>query len=620
MEQPPNHIQSELESFRRQWQEEVSSRAKKPATVPSSSSASASALASQQHNQQSRPINHAGPSSASNRPPRRHEPPSHTKGPTSSGRIGQLDDEEDYYVPAPVFEGDGSAAAKAKSGHTLDSDDANERPKEPETALDFYEHAVERESTGKLGDSLQLYRRAFRMDDKVDRKYRDKHFASRWAKPAQQQQQQQQVNPSNAAVTVPNTAHHSLEGGGSGGGGDDDNAIPLSFPDLIASFAGLQVEGSPPECEGVEPPPCPIAALPDEILVHILEDVAIADVGDFMRLSQVCKRFAYLVMTEDRIWRRVCLGSEFGFGGMHYHFQRSITWEPLTLPEALADFDSEVDEADGEAYTIEELRRRREAEAHATTLALYRGVSGYATWQSMFQRRPRVRFNGCYISTVNYIRPGQNSGHHLTWNTPVHIVTYYRYLRLFRDGTAISLTTTDEPAHVVHYLTRDNLPPLRRGNGAPHQHQHQHQHHLPSHVMASALKGRWRLSSPRDHRDRANGGDEGNVGDTPGTHRNTSPQILPSNTISPQNTTATPTLSESEGYLYVETEGAVGARYTYRLDLSLRTAGRSARNNKLVWRGFWSYNRLTDDWAQFTLKNDKPFFFSRVRSYGVTGE
>ncbi|KAI1271796.1 hypothetical protein F5Y07DRAFT_381897 [Xylaria sp. FL0933] len=613
MEQPPEQIQSELESFRRQWREEVSSRVKNSAAGPSSSSTS------QNHSQPLRAANHGGLSSASHRPPRRHEHPSHTKGPTSAGKISQLDDEEDYYVPAPVFEGDGSSAAKAQGGHTLDGS-ADEGSKEPKTALDFYEHAVERESAGKLGDSLQLYRKAFRMDDNVDRKYRDKHFASRWAKPPHQQQ----TNPSNAAVTVPNTAHHSLEGG-NGDGGED--VVPLSYPDLIASFARLKVEGSPAECEGVEPPPCPIAGLPDEILIHILRDVAIADVGDFMRLAQVCKWLAYLVITEDRIWRRICLGSEFGFGGMHYHFQRSITWEPLTLTDVLADLDSQVDEADGDVWTIEELHRRREAEAHATTLALYRGVNGYKTWQAMFRRRPRVRFNGCYISTVNYIRPGQNTGTHLTWNTPVHIVTYYRYLRLFRDGTAISLTTTDEPAHVVHYLTRDNLPTSRRGNEASHryqhhphhQHEHQHDHHLPSHIMASALKGRWRLSSPRDHQDKPDGGDASNVGSTPGTYRNTPPQVATSNTTSSQNSTGAPTLSESEGDLYVETEG-VGPKYTYRLDLSLRSAGRLARNNKLVWRGFWSYNRLTDDWAQFTLKNDKPFFFSRVRSYGVTGE
>ncbi|KAI8947231.1 hypothetical protein F4801DRAFT_561731 [Xylaria longipes] len=586
MEKPSEQIQSELESFRRRWREEVSAQTKTPASAaPVSAPSSASA---------SRPTNRPGPSSAvSSRPPRKHEPPSHSKGPTSTAKIGQLDDEDEDYVPAPVFEGDGSSSTPKKGGHTLDEE---EKAKEPRTALDFYEHAVERETTGKLGDSLQLYRKAFRMDDGVDRKYRDKHFAGRWAKPAaqQQQQQQQHINRSNAATAVPDTTHHSLQG-------SDKAAIPLSFPDLIASFAGLKVEGAAPECEGVDPPPCPMAALPDEILVHILRDVATADVGDFVRLSQVCRRLAYLVATEDQIWRRVCLGSEFGFGGMHRHFQRSITWEPLSLPEALAESaeaeaegEGEVEEAE-EVYTLEGLHHRRAAAAHATTLSLYRNVAagGYATWQSMFRRRPRVRFNGCYISTVNYIRPGVNAGQHLSWNTPVHIVTYYRYLRLFRDGTAISLTTTDEPAHVVHHLTRENVPSNR---GATQHHQHQHQH-LPQPVMSSALKGRWRLSSARD-----------------------SPS---SNNPPPRNPTSTtaPLPESEESDLYIETEGAAGAKYTYRLELSLQSAGRkqssSARNNKLVWRGFWSYNRLTDDWAQFTLKNDKPFFFSRVKSYGV---
>ncbi|KAI0440111.1 hypothetical protein F4803DRAFT_528731 [Xylaria telfairii] len=606
MDQPPEQIQTELESFRRQWREEVSSRAKKPVTATttpvSSSSASASASASTSG---PRSTHRPTPSSGvSNRPLRTHEPPSHTKRPTSTSKISQLDDDDEDYVPAPVFEGDGSSSIPKRGGHTLA--DGEEKTKEPKTALDFYEHAVERETTGKLGDSLQLYRQAFRMDDGVDRKYRDKHFAGRWMKPAAQQQlQQQQINPSNAAATVPNTAHHSLDGSRGGNGGSGEAAIPLSFAELIASFASLKVEGAPPECEGVDPVPCPMATLPDEILVHILRDVATTDVGDFVRLSQVCRRLAYLVATEDQIWRRICVGSEFGFGDMHRHFQRTITWSPLSLTEALAesaDGEGEAEEVVEEVYTVEELHHRRAAAAHATTLSLYRNVAagGYATWQAMFRRRPRVRFNGCYISTVNYIRPGVNAGQHLTWNTPVHIVTYYRYLRLFRDGTAISLTTTDEPAHVVHHLTRENVPSHRGSVQHHNHHQHHHQHlpHLPQPIMASALKGRWRLSS---------------------AHGSPSPSNPPKN---PTITTATAPLPESEeSDLYIETEGAVGAKYMYRLDLSLRSAGgkrsAAARNNKLVWRGFWSYNRLTDDWAQFTLKNDKPFFFSRVKSYGL---
>ena len=74
-------------------------------------------------------------------------------------------------------------------------------------------------------------------------------------------------------------------------------------------------------------------------------------------------------------------------------------------------------------------------------------------------------------------------------------------------------------------------------------------------------------------------------------------------------------LKDAEGDVCVETEG-VGPKYIYSMDFSLRSAGKGAKNNKLAWRGFWSYNKLTDDWAEFTRKNEKPLYWSRVRSYG----
>jgi len=73
---------------------------------------------------------------------------------------------------------------------------------------------------------------------------------------------------------------------------------------------------------------------------------------------------------------------------------------------------------------------------------------------------------------------------------------------------------------------------------------------------------------------------------------------------------------EAEGDVYLETEG-VTPRYIFKMQLSLATAGRGAKNNKLNWKGYWSYNRLADDWAEFGLKNDRPFYWSRVRSYAT---
>jgi F-box protein 9 len=109
----------------------------------------------------------------------------------------------------------------------------------------------------------------------------------------------------------------------------------VTCKDLIISFAGLRITPVEPEGEGMEAPPCPIAAIPEEILVCILRQVASLDVGDFARLAQVCKRFAFLIATEEPIWRHVCLGAEVGFGAMHYHWQKQYTWEGLTREDLL---------------------------------------------------------------------------------------------------------------------------------------------------------------------------------------------------------------------------------------------------------------------------------------------
>ncbi|KAK0729265.1 hypothetical protein B0T21DRAFT_350182 [Apiosordaria backusii] len=546
----------DLESFREQWRAEV--RARHPEQ----------AAPSQPQQQPHRPHQHrqhqhatAGPSTALRTEPLRKPPP-----PTKKPVTREYDED---YVPSKPFDdpvhpaqtaGDAGVAAK----------------NEPVTALEHYEKAVEREAAGNLGDSLRLYRKAFRMDDQVDQNYKAKHFPRAKFPPKAAPKADDASKTPAPAASKPDQ--------------------PQSMKELISSFAGLTIEPAPPPVEGMPQPPCPISTLPDEILVHILRDVAILDVGDFARLTQVCKRLAFLVATEDRIWRRICLGTEFGFGGMHYHWQRQITWEPLTEEDlqreaaeeaaaaaaaaALAGSgvsspETEQEEDDFVVSNVLDIEKRAEKladESTANTLAFFNSLYS-SSWQRMFRLRPRIRFNGCYISTVNYVRSGMANSNSITWGAPIHVVTYYRYLRFFRDGTCLSLLTTAEPNDVVHHLTRENVS---LHNGGQNQ-------HLPSHVMESALKGRWRLAR---------------AGDNP-----------------------TASLSEVEGDVMVETEGV--SKYIYRLDLSLKSVGKGTgagtRNNKLAWRGFYSYNRLTDDWAEFTLRNDKPYFFSRVRSYGVMG-
>ncbi|KAF2766331.1 hypothetical protein EJ03DRAFT_278361 [Teratosphaeria nubilosa] len=425
---------------------------------------------------------------------------------------------------------------------------------EPSSALEHYERAVEKETQGQLGDSVRHYRRAFKLDDGVHEAYKRKHFPpSSFVKPAPAS-----VKPSNASATVPGTAHPSLHGSGA--------ALPPTLKQLVDEFAGMRIEAPPPPTDASPQERSLLGELPEEILSHILMEVAINDVATFARLAQVCKRLAHLVLTEEAIWRRVAVGSEFGFKAMLYDFACEIDGDPLDAGDSIARYLDDTSDSWPSEDDLPLLPAPRETSFSALSNHLLH--STYASsYRQMFRSRPRIRFNGCYISTVNYTRPGGNNTNTLTWGAPVHVVTYFRYLRFFPDGTAISLLTTTEPADVVHHLTKANL----------------HNHHtstaLPSSVMRDALRGRWRLTGPLSAHSKA--------------------------------------LEEAEveGDLIVETEGVV-PKYTYQMHLALSRAGKSTRNNKLAWKWYGCYNRLTDDWGEFGLKNDQAFYYSRVKSYG----
>ncbi|KAF2100154.1 hypothetical protein NA57DRAFT_37705 [Rhizodiscina lignyota] len=499
-----NQTEAELENFRKRWQEEVSKKKQTTSSTTQRSSNFDSALPA------------AGPSSSKRTAT---QPPNATYRPADHG----WEDIE----PRSYHDLD-----ERETGRRLDGEET-EAPREPQSALEHYEKAVEKETQGSLGDSVNLYRKAFRLDHKVHETYKNKHFPH-VPKP-------QNSNPSNAPVTVPSTAHHSLYG------------LSASMSDLLAEFSQLSIQGEPPPTDLSQPPPCPLSEIPEELLIDILLHTALVDLASFARLAQVCKRLAYLVLTEDRIWKRIVTGHEYGFAAMRYRFGCTIKGKPLG--------------DDGEDGYVLGSSSSDDPMSTPATISIPL-TPAYPTYRHLFRQRPRIRFNGCYISTVNYARPGASSPTHITWNSPVLIVTYYRYLRFFRDGSVISLLTTAEPADVVHHLQKDAV------------HKEYYAPGLPGVCMKDALSGRWRLSGPDP---------AFVVGDVE---------------------------AEQEGDLHVETEGVV-PKYTYRMQFVFGSAGRGARNNKLNWKGYWSYNKLTDDWAEFGLKNDRAFYWSRVKSYGT---
>lgn len=134
----------ELESFRAQWKAEV--QAKHAIPGPSRQ---------QQQNQQNRAA--AGPSAAARTT---HAPgPKGRLAPSTKKPVAQ--DYDGDYVPVQSFD---EAAGITPATPALDGGlpKAAEQ-REPASALEHYEKAVEKEVAGNLGDSLRLYRKAFRV-------------------------------------------------------------------------------------------------------------------------------------------------------------------------------------------------------------------------------------------------------------------------------------------------------------------------------------------------------------------------------------------------------------------------------------------------------------------------
>ncbi|XP_056616468.1 F-box only protein 9 isoform X1 [Triplophysa dalaica] len=141
-----------------------------------------------------------------------------------------------------------------------------------------------------------------------------------------------------------------------------------------------------------------ISALPFEVLMYIFRWVVSCDLDlrALEQLSLVCRGF-YICARDPEIWRSACLRV----------WGRSCT---KMLP--------------------------------------------FLSWREMFLERPRVRFDGVYISKTSYIRQGEESldGFYRAW----HQVEYYRYLRFFPDGQVIMLNTPEDPLATVPRLRSKN--------------------------------------------------------------------------------------------------------------------------------------------------------------------
>jgi F-box protein 9 len=133
------NTEAELDSFRRKWREEVTARTKGKA--PAAAGPSAKIVTS------SRPAKSNAPDASSS---------THTRQPS---------DDFDEVTPHVYHD-----LGEKQHGRRLDETSAETAAalaasQEPISALEHYEKAVEKESEGRLGESVSLYRQAFKVHE-----------------------------------------------------------------------------------------------------------------------------------------------------------------------------------------------------------------------------------------------------------------------------------------------------------------------------------------------------------------------------------------------------------------------------------------------------------------------
>ncbi|KAL0576269.1 hypothetical protein V5O48_005713 [Marasmius crinis-equi] len=208
-------------------------------------------------------------------------------------------------------------------------------------------------------------------------------------------------------------------------------------------------------------------------------------------------------------------------------------------------------------------------------------------YRRLYIEHPRVRLDGVYIAVCHYVRQGL---HENSWVNLSHFITYRRYLRFYPNGQVLSLLTNEEqsPAEVI-----PRLKPTRATKGL--------------------FVGTWHLS-----------------GTTIILSNLIDSASLSDQTLAPVDLSSPSSVLAAINHAHRSTHNQAGhttaasshnrpvaehpLRYVFTMTLSLRSRP-LGRWNKLDMASYDSVNLETGDVYPVALKHERPFWFSKVKSY-----
>ncbi|KIL69284.1 hypothetical protein M378DRAFT_1054313 [Amanita muscaria Koide BX008] len=200
-------------------------------------------------------------------------------------------------------------------------------------------------------------------------------------------------------------------------------------------------------------------------------------------------------------------------------------------------------------------------------------------YRRIFIEHPRIRLDGVYIAICHYVRPGLSENH---WVNISQLVTYHRYLRFFSDGAVLSLLTNEEmnPQQVIPLLK----PTLR---------------------MKGLYVGTWELLDNAVHLNLVDANER--------LPDSLSPSFSPLISVFERLGVSDVPHSHKQATLH-NAVNSQRTRYMFnmRLDLRSRPLGRW---NRLDIESYNSIHLESGDMTPVALKHERPFWFSKVRSY-----
>jgi F-box protein 9 len=266
----------------------------------------------------------------------------------------------------------------------------NEHPTKSreQIAFELFELASAKEQVGQLNDASDYYWKAFKLDEKVDLKYRERYFEN-----LKSEENKRIIEAKDRLKKV----------------SVNDQVLKTKPLELNKSQLNKLLE-SYSTCEFIandENKPILISKLPYEVILNIIEILIMHDTPSWIDFSLVCKKLAYIGIRDKNIWS---LLSRLTYDRQNYEDNDEEKFKMLIKNQW--------------------------------------GINYY----KMLNERPFLKYRGVYISKVSYMKEGARSENSNSWNLPYRIISYYRYYRFFNDATCLKIITILEPKKVIPKL------------------------------------------------------------------------------------------------------------------------------------------------------------------------